>query len=67
MDASEALVNELQAEVEEQAALKEQDMTEAEKSVKWKKLQKEFKEHYKMAKSYSEEQQAPSPAPLAIL
>ena len=48
MDASEALVNELQAEVEEQAALKEQDMTEAEKSVKWKKLQKEFKEHYKM-------------------
>ena len=41
-------MNELQAEVEEQAALKEQDMTEAEKSVKWKKLQKEFKEHYKM-------------------
>ena len=28
--------------------LMKQDMTEAEKSVKWKKLQKEFKEHYKM-------------------
>jgi len=47
MDASEALVNELQAEVEEQAALKEQDQSEAEKSMKWKMLQQQFKAHYR--------------------
>jgi hypothetical protein len=47
MDASESLVNELQAEVEEQSALKEQDETEAEKSKKWKMLQQQFRAHYK--------------------